>query len=162
MGCLAAKSCKSMIEMLEKSCKSMIEMLAKSCKSLVNAGNKSHHLTILPPHHLTTSPSHHLCNFREIVDNGVGAGFHETLSRTVAVRNADGHAVGVATHEDVEVSVAYDDGVLGLQIVVLQRLQHRLGVGLGVAHVLGSHDERYDVVETERAHEDDSRLISAA
>ena len=48
MGCLPAKSCKSMIEMLEKSCKSMVEMLEKSCKSLVNAGNKSHHLTITP------------------------------------------------------------------------------------------------------------------
>ena len=132
----------------------MIEMLENSWKSLVNAGNKSHHLT--------TSPSHHLCNFREIVDNGVGASFHETLLRTVAVRNADGHAVGVATHENVEVGVAYDDGVLGLQIVVLQRLYHRLGVGLCVAHVLGSHDERYDVVELERAHEVDSRLISAA
>lgn len=90
MGCLLAKSCKSMIEMLEKSCKSMVEMLEKSCKSLVNAGNKSHHLTI--------SPSHHLCNLRKIVDNGVGAGFYEALSRTVTVRNADGHAVGVATH----------------------------------------------------------------
>ena len=95
MGCLLAKSCKSMVEMLEKSCKSMVEMLEKSCRSLVNAGNKSHHLTISPPHHLT---SHHLCNLREIVDNGVGASFHETLSRAVAVGHADGHAVGVATH----------------------------------------------------------------
>ena len=51
MGCLPAKSCKSMIEMLEKSCKSMVEMLEKSCKSLVNAGNKSHHLTTSPSHH---------------------------------------------------------------------------------------------------------------
>ena len=55
-------------------------------------------LTISPHHHLTTIPSHHLCNFSKIVDNGVGAGFHETFSRTVAVRNADGHAMGVATH----------------------------------------------------------------
>ena len=53
MGCLPAKSCKSMIEMLEKSCKSMVEMLEKSCKSLVNAGNKSHHLTIT----ITITPS---------------------------------------------------------------------------------------------------------
>lgn len=54
MGCLLAKSCKSMVEMLEKSCKSMVEMLEKSCRSLVNAGNKSHHLTISPSHHLTS------------------------------------------------------------------------------------------------------------
>ena len=60
MGCLPAKSCKSMIEMLEKSCKSMVEMLEKSCKSLVNAGNKSHHLTTSPSHHHPiTPPSHH-------------------------------------------------------------------------------------------------------
>ena len=57
MGCLPAKSCKSMIEMLEKSCKSMVEMLEKSCKSLVNAGNKSHHLTTSPSHHITITPS---------------------------------------------------------------------------------------------------------
>lgn len=74
MGCLLAKSCKSMVEMLEKSCKSMVEMLEKSCRSLVNAGNKSHHLT---PHHLT---SHHLCNLREIVDNGICSGFDEALA----------------------------------------------------------------------------------
>ena len=55
MGCLLAKSCKSMVEMLAKSCKSMVEMLAKSCRSLVNAGNKSHHLTISPPSHHTIS-----------------------------------------------------------------------------------------------------------
>ena len=68
MGCLPAKSCKSMIEMLEKSCKSMVEMLEKSCKSmvemlekscksLVNAGNKSHHLTTSPSHHHPITPS---------------------------------------------------------------------------------------------------------
>lgn len=44
MGCLPAKSCKKMIEMLEK-----------SWKSLVNAGNKSHHLTTSPSHHHTIS-----------------------------------------------------------------------------------------------------------
>lgn len=77
MGCLLAKSCKSMVEMLEKSCKSMVEMLEKSCRSLVNAGNKSHHLTTSPPHHLT---SHHLCNLREIVDYGVCTGFDEALA----------------------------------------------------------------------------------
>lgn len=77
MGCLLAKSCKSMVEMLEKSCKSMVEMLEKSCRSLVNAGNKSHHLTTSPPHHLT---SHHLCNLREIVDYGVCIGFDEALA----------------------------------------------------------------------------------
>lgn len=79
MGCLPAKSCKSMIEMLEKSCKSMVEMLEKSCKSLVNAGNKSHHLTT-SHHHLTTIPSHHLCNLRKIVDNGICTGFDEALA----------------------------------------------------------------------------------
>ena len=83
--------------------------------------NKSHHHTI--------SPSHHLCNFREIVDNGVGDGFHETLSQTVAVRNADGHAVGVATHEDVEVGVAYDDGVLG-SLVLIHDTHHDVNVEL--------------------------------
>ena len=97
-------------------------------------------LTISPfPHH-TISPSHNLCNFREIVDNGVGDGFHETLLQTVAVRNADGHTVGVATHENVEVGVAYDDGVLGLQVVVLQRFQHRLGVGLHVPYKNGFYN----------------------
>ena len=90
-------------------------------------------LTISPfPHH-TISPSHNLCNFREIVDNGVGAGFHETLSQTVAVRNADGHTVGVATHENVEVGVAYDDGVLEYlaicgctlrSLLLVHRLEH--------------------------------------
>lgn len=69
MGCLLAKSCKSMVEMLEKSCKSMVEMLEKSCRSLVNAGNKSHHLT-----------SHHLCNLRKIVDYGICTGFDEALA----------------------------------------------------------------------------------
>ena len=44
MGCLPAKNCKNMIEMLEK-----------SWKSLVNAGNKSHHLTTSPSHHHTIS-----------------------------------------------------------------------------------------------------------
>ncbi len=66
MGCLLAKSCKSMVEMLEK-----------SCRSLVNAGNKSHHLTTSPPHHLT---SHHLCNLREIVYYGICTGFDEALA----------------------------------------------------------------------------------
>ena len=118
-----------MIEMLEKSWKVWLKCWKKVGKAwLMLATN----LTISPfPHH-TISPSHNLCNFREIVDNGVGAGFHETLSQTVAVRNADGHTVGVATHENVEVGVAYDDGVLGLQVVVLQRFQHRLGVGLSI------------------------------
>ena len=47
MGCLPAKSCKKMIEMLEK-----------SWKSLVNAGNKSHHLTTSPsPHHTISAIS---------------------------------------------------------------------------------------------------------
>lgn len=64
MGCLSAKSCKSMVEMLEKSCKSMVKMLATN-------------LTISPPHHLT---SHHLCNLREIVYNGIGTGFDEALA----------------------------------------------------------------------------------
>lgn len=82
---------------------------------------------------LTISPSHNLCNFREIVNNGVGAGFHETLSQTVAVRNADGHTVGVATHENVEVGVAYDDGVLEYlaicgctlrSLLLVHRLEH--------------------------------------
>ena len=95
MGCLLAKSCKSMVEMLAKSCKSMVEMLEKSCRSLVNAGNKSHHLTISPSHHLT---SHHLCNLREIVYYGVCTGFDEALARAVAVGNADGHAASIATH----------------------------------------------------------------
>lgn len=70
MGCLLAKSCKSMVKMLAKSCKSMVEMLEKSCRSLVNAGNKSHHLTT----------SHHLCNLREIVNYGIGTGFDEALA----------------------------------------------------------------------------------
>ena len=130
MGCLPAKSCKKMIEMLEK-----------SWKSLVNAGNKSHHITI--------SPSHNLCNFREIVDNGVGAGFHETLSQTVAVRNADGHTVGVATHENVEVGVAYDDGVLEYlaicgctlrSLLLVHRLEHgeRLHEGRPIVAAISS------------------------
>ena len=45
MGCLLAKSCKSMVEMLEK-----------SCRSLVSAGNKALQLNTIPPHLLTTSP----------------------------------------------------------------------------------------------------------
>lgn len=64
MGCLLAKSCKSMVEMLAKSCKSMVEMLATN-------------LTTSPSHHLT---SHHLCNLREIVDYGVCTGFDEALA----------------------------------------------------------------------------------
>lgn len=59
MGCLLAKSCKSMVEMLAKSCKSMVEMLEKVAEAwLMLATN----LTISPPHHLT---SHHLCNLRK-------------------------------------------------------------------------------------------------
>ena len=47
MGCLPAKNCKNMVEMLEK-----------SWKSLVNAGNKSHHITISPfPHHTISAIS---------------------------------------------------------------------------------------------------------
>lgn len=53
MGCLLAKSCKSMVKMLATN------------------------LTISPPHHLT---SHHLCNLREIVDYGICAGFDEALA----------------------------------------------------------------------------------
>ena len=36
--------------------------------------------------------------------------------------------------------VAYDDGVLGLQVVVLQRFQHRLGVGLHVPYKNGFYN----------------------
>ena len=53
MGCLLAKSCKSMVKMLATN------------------------LTISPPHHLT---SHHLCNLREIVNYGICTGFDEALA----------------------------------------------------------------------------------
>ena len=74
MGCLPAKSCKSMVKMLAKSCKSMVEMLEKVAEAwLMLATN----LTISPPHHLT---SHHLCNLRKIVYNGICTGFDEALA----------------------------------------------------------------------------------
>ena len=81
MGCLLAKSCKSMVEMLEKSCKSMVEMLEKSCKSMVEMLAKScKSMVKMLATNLTISTLHHLCNLREIVDYGICTGFDEALA----------------------------------------------------------------------------------
>ena len=58
-------------------------------------------------------------NLSKIIHNDIRASLHKTLACSVAVSHADGHASGIASHENVEMSVAHNHGILRFQAVML-------------------------------------------
>ena len=77
----------------------------------------------------------------EIIYDDVGPCGFEFLYRTVAVTHAHGAASCIAPHEDVVGGIAHNDSFLGSEPSMLEGLDHRLRMWLGMGDVVATEHE---------------------
>lgn len=73
------------------------------------------------------------------VDDIVGTGIFKLLPRAIAIGYATGLGSGIGTHQDVNVHIADHKGLSGIDAHRRECFQDRLRMGLGMLHVISSH-----------------------
>ena len=96
---------------------------------------------------------------RKIINDVVRTGALKFLTGGIAVGDAAGLGAGATPHQDVKRHVPYNKGSLRAESQFPQRQKNRLGIRLGLRHVIRAQNKREFLVKAESPDQIHQRAI---